>query len=90
MKNVQPINDYVLVKILQPDKTTQSGIVLPDTAQERPQEGEVIAAGDGKKINERIVPGKKIIFAKYSGTEIKINDEDHLLLKGEDILAIIE
>lgn len=86
-----PLGENILVKVGQAEKTTESGIVLPDTAnEEKPQEGEVIAKGDGKKINEKISEGTKVLFAKYSGTEIKINEEEHLLLKAEDILAIIE
>ncbi|MBD3238475.1 MAG: co-chaperone GroES [Candidatus Moranbacteria bacterium] len=92
---VKPLADNVLVKLKKEEKVTDSGIVLPDTASEdKPQEGEVIAVGEGKyddgvKIKPEVKKGDQIIFAKYSGTEIKINNQEHLILKSEDILAII-
>ena len=90
MKKVLPLGENVLVKVLKTEKTTESGLVLPDTAsEEKPQEGEVMAVGDSKKINEGIKKGVKIIFAKYSGTEIEIDKEEYLILKAEDILARI-
>jgi len=87
---IKPLGDNVLVKMKKQEKKTQSGIVLPDTADdEKPQIGEVIAVGDdSKKI--KVKAGEKIIFAKYSGTEIKIDNEEYLILKSEDILAIVE
>ncbi len=85
------MGENVLVKVVEVEKTTQSGIVLPDTAsEEKPQEGEVVAVGDSKKINEKVKKSAKVIFAKYSGTEIQIEKEDYLILKNEDILAVIE
>jgi chaperonin GroES len=91
MKNVLPLGENVLVKLVKGEKTTESGIVLPDTAsEEKPQEGEVMAVGDSKKISDKIKKGVKIIFAKYSGTEIEIEKEEYLILKAEDILAVIE
>jgi len=80
----------VLVKVKKQEKRTKSGIVLPDTADdEKPQIGEVIAVGtDEKKI--QVKAGDKIIFAKYSGSEIKIDEEEYLILKSEDILAVVE
>lgn len=87
---IKPLGDNVLVKMKKQEKKTQSGIVLPDTADdEKPQIGEVIAVGDdSKKI--KVKAGEKIIFAKYSGTEIKIDNEEYLILKSEDILAVLE
>lgn len=87
---IKPLGDNVLVKMKKQEKKTQSGIVLPDTADdEKPQIGEVIATGDdSKKI--KVKAGDKIIFAKYSGTEIKVDNEEYLILKSEDILAIVE
>jgi chaperonin GroES len=87
---IKPIGDNVLVKVKKQEKTTKSGIVLPDTADdEKPQMGEVVAVGtDEKKI--KVKSGDKIIFAKYSGSEVKIADEEYLILKGEDILAVVE
>jgi chaperonin GroES len=87
---IKPLGDNVLVKMRKQERKTKSGIVLPDTADdEKPQIGEVMAVGDdSKKI--RVKAGDKIIFAKYSGTEIKIDNEEYLILKSEDILAIVE
>jgi len=91
MKNVLPLGENVLVKLVKGEKMTESGIVLPDTAsEEKPQEGEVMAVGDSKKISDKIKKGVKIIFAKYSGTEIEIEKEEYLILKAEDILAVIQ
>lgn len=91
MKKVLPLGENVLVKVLKAEKMTEGGIVLPETAsEEKPQEGEVMAVGDGKKINEKIKKGVKILFAKYSGTEIEVSKEEYLILKSEDILAVIE
>ncbi|MBM3256562.1 MAG: co-chaperone GroES [Candidatus Moranbacteria bacterium] len=87
---IKPLGDNVLVKVKKQEKRTKSGIVLPDTADdEKPQIGEVIAVGtDEKKI--QVKAGDKIIFAKYSGSEIKIDEEEYLILKSEDILAVVE
>lgn len=88
-ETIKPLGENVLVKIIKEDLKTKSGIVLPENvAQEKPQEGKVVAVGDDKKI--KVKKGKKVIFAKYSGTEIKINEEEHLILKSEDILAVLE
>jgi len=91
MKKVMPLGENILVKSVKAEKTTESGIVLPDTAsEEKPQEGKVIAVGDSKKISEKIKKGASVIFAKYGGTEIEIEKEEYLILKAEDILAILE
>ena len=93
---VKPLLDNVLVELRKEDKVTESGIVLPDTAsEEKPQEGLVIAVGagkteDGKLVVPEVKKGDKVLFAKYSGTEIQIDNKDHLILKSDDILAIIE
>ena len=88
-KSVKPLGENVLVKIIKEDTKTKSGIVLPETAtQEKPQEGRVVALGEDKKI--KVKKGQKVIFAKYSGTELKISGEEYLILKNEDILAIVE
>ncbi|MBD3244511.1 MAG: co-chaperone GroES [Candidatus Moranbacteria bacterium] len=93
---IKPLGDNILVELKQEDKVTESGIVLPDTASEdKPQEGIVVAVGPGKfddgvKIKPEVKKGDKIIFAKYSGTEINIGKKEHLILKNEDILAVIE
>ncbi len=87
--NIQPLGENVLVKIVKESSKTNSGIVLPETAnQEKPQEGKVIAIGTSEKI--KVKKGQQIIFAKYSGTEIKVDQEELLILKGEDILAVIK
>lgn len=89
MKKVTPLGENVLVKVMSVEKITESGIVLPETAsEEKPQEAEVIAVGDSEKINQEIKKGSRVIFAKYSGTEIEIDKEEYLILKAEDILAI--
>ncbi len=86
---IKPLGDNVLVQVRKQEKTTESGIVLPDTASdEKPQIGEVIACGDDEKI--KVTAGDKIIFAKYGGTEVKVSDEEYLILKAEDILGKIE
>ncbi len=91
MKKVTPLGENVLIKVISTEKTTESGIVLPETASEdKPQEGEVVAVGDSEKINKEIKKGSKVIFAKYSGTEIEIEKEEYLILKAEDILAVVE
>ena len=88
-ETIRPLGENVLVKVLKEDAKTKSGIVLPDTANaEKPQEGKIIAIGDDKKI--KVKKGQKIIFTKYSGTEIKIDSEEYLILKNEDILAVVE
>jgi chaperonin GroES len=92
---VKPLADNILVELKQEEKVTDSGIVLPDTASEdKPQEGVVVAVGegkiqDGKTIKPEVNPGDKVIFAKYSGTEIKIEGKEHLILKNDDILAVL-
>lgn len=88
MKRVLPLEDRVLVKIVKEEEKTPSGIILPDVAKERPQIAEVIEVGDDESI--KVKKGDKIIFAKYSGTEIKIDGEDYLILSKADILAKIE
>jgi len=91
MKKIKPIGENILVKIKKEEKKTSSGIVLPETVSgEKPQEGEVIEVGNSEKIDEKIKKGVKVIFAKYSGSELEIDKEEYLLLKAEDILAVIE
>ena len=86
---VQPLGENVLVKVIKKDTKTKSGIILPETVSEdRPQQGKVVAIGNSKDI--KIRKGETVIFAKYSGTEIKMNDEEHLILKNEDILAVVK
>ncbi|MCL4386605.1 MAG: co-chaperone GroES [Cyanobacteria bacterium] len=92
----RPLGDRILVKPKESEEKTASGIVLPDTAKEKPQEGEVIAVGpgakddEGKRIAMDVKVGDKVLYSKYSGTEVKINGKEHLIIRESDILAIIE
>ncbi len=93
---IRPLQDRVIVRRLEEEEKTKGGIIIPDTAKEKPQEGKVIAVGKGKVTEEgKVIPldvkaGDKILFGKYSGTEIKIEGEEHLIMREEDILGIIE
>jgi chaperonin GroES len=93
--NIKPLADRVLVKPIEQAEVKKGGIIIPDTAKEKPQEGEVIAVGKGRlsEAGERIAPevkkGDKVLFGKYSGTEIKVADEQYLILRESDILAIV-
>ncbi|MBI5810038.1 MAG: co-chaperone GroES [Deltaproteobacteria bacterium] len=93
---IKPLHDRVIVKRLEEDEKTKGGIIIPDSAKESPAEGKVVAAGPGKREESgKIIPmavkaGDKIIFSKYAGTEIKIEGEEHLIMREEDILGIIE
>jgi chaperonin GroES len=91
--NFRPLGDRVLIKALEDFEQKVGGIIIPDTAKERPQKGEVVAAGDGRRTDEgkrvalEVKPGDKILFGKYSGTEIRLDDEDYLILSESEILA---
>ena len=93
---VKPVGDRVLVKPSSGEEKTKGGIVLPDTAKEKPQEGLVVAVGSGKLLDNgqrvalEIKEGDKVIYSKFAGTEVKLNDEEHLILSERDILAIVE
>ena len=93
---VRPLHDRILVKRIEEGEVRKGGIIIPDTAKEKPQEGKVVAVGngkvgdDGKKIPLDVKSGDKILFGKYSGSEVKIDDEEYLILREEDVLAIIE
>ncbi len=93
---VRPLYDRVIVKRVQEEEKTKSGIIIPDTAKEKPQEGEVIAVGQGKilengqKIPLDVKVGDRVIFGKYAGNEIKIDGEEYLIMREEDILGILE
>lgn len=94
--NLKPLGDRVVVRPTEQETTTASGLVLPETAKEKPQQGVVIAAGpgrrddDGKRIAMDVEVGNSVLYAKYAGTEIKVNNEKLLILKESDILAIVE
>lgn len=90
-----PLGDRVVLKQLVAEETTKSGIVLPGQAKEKPQQAEAIAVGpggviDGKEVTMQVKAGDKVIFSKYSGTEVKIDDEELIVVKQSDILAVIE
>jgi chaperonin GroES len=93
---VRPLHDRLIVKRLEEEERTKGGIIIPDTAKEKPIEGKVIAVGDGRikedgtKIPMGVKKGDRILFAKYTGTEVKIDGEEHLVMKEDDVLAIIE
>ena len=93
---IRPLQDRVIVKRIAEEEKTKGGIIIPDTAKEKPQEGKVVAAGKGKVNDDgKVVPldvkvGDKILFGKYSGSEIKMNGEEHLIMREDDILGIVE
>jgi len=93
--NIRPLGDRVVIKRLEAEETTKSGIVLTGTSKEKPQEAEVVAVGpggyvDGKEIKMELKVGDKVLFSKYSGNEIKFEGKEYIILKQDDILAIIE
>ena len=94
--NLKPLGDRLVVEPQQREQTTASGLVLPETAAEKPQQGEVVAAGpgrrddDGKRIPLDVTVGDIVLYAKYGGTEVKINDQKLLILKEADVLAIVD
>ncbi len=95
MKKIRPLQDRILVKRLEEQESKKGGIIIPDTAKEKPQEGEVIAIGPGKlddhgmRVPMDVKVGDRILFGKYSGSEVKLADEEHLIMREEDVLAIV-
>jgi chaperonin GroES len=92
---VRPLHDRVIVQRVEEEQKTAGGIIIPDTAKEKPQEGRVIAVGKGRQEDGKLIPldvkaGDRILFSKYGGTEIKIEGEEHLILREDDILGVIE
>ena len=93
---IKPLQDRLVIKRIEEEEKTKGGIIIPDSAKEKPQEGRVVAVGDGKTLESgqkaplTVKPGDKILFGKYSGTEIKIDGEEHLILREDDVLAIVE
>ncbi|QIX28586.1 co-chaperone GroES [Nocardioides sp. JQ2195] len=94
--NIKPLEDRIIVKQLEAEQTTASGLVIPDTAKEKPQEGEVVAVGPGRfnedgdeRIPLDIAVGDKVIYSKYGGTEVKYGGEEFLILSARDVLAIV-
>ena len=94
--NVRPLGDRILIRRVEEVEKTRGGIIIPDSAKERPLEGKVIAVGTGKRLEDGTIvkldvkAGDRILFGKYSGTEIKIEGEEHLILREEDILGVLE
>ena len=94
--NFRPLHDRILIKRIEEKESVKGGIIIPDTAKEKPQEGEVVAAGHGKKTEEGKVialdvkAGDRILFGKYSGAEIKLDGQEYLILREEEVLGIIE
>jgi len=90
--NVTPLHDRVLVKRIEEKESVRGGIIIPDTAKEKPQEGEVVAVGSGRREKGELIPldvkaGDRVLFGKYSGSEIKVDDQEYLILKEDEILA---
>lgn len=96
MASIRPLQDRVIIKRIEEGEQIRGGIIIPDSAREKPQEGEVIAAGAGKKLDsgERVAldvkEGDRVLFGKYAGTEVKLDDEDYLIMREDDILGVIE
>lgn len=93
--NIRPLGDRVVIKKLEAEETTKSGIVLPGSAKEKPQQAEVVAVGpggfvDGKEVRMELKVGDKVLFSKYSGTEVKVDGTEYTILKQDDVLAIVE
>jgi len=92
---VRPLHDRILIKRIEEKETVKGGIIIPDSAKEKPQEGEVIAVGNGKKTEEgKVIPldvkaGDRILFGKYSGTEIKIDDQEYLIVREDEVLGVL-
>ena len=94
--SLKPLGDRIVVRTLDPQEKTKSGIIVPDTAKEKPQEGKVIAVGTGRLLDDGTVKsleirnGDRVLYGKYSGTEISLEEQDYLILREEDVLAIIQ
>jgi chaperonin GroES len=95
MASIRPLHDRVIIKRIEEGEQIRGGIIIPDTAKEKPQEGEVIAVGEGKKLDsgERVPldvkAGDRVLFGKYAGTEIKLDGEEYLIMREEDILGVV-
>lgn len=93
---LEPLGDRIIVKPLEREETTKSGLVLPDSAKEKPQEGKVIAVGSGKLLDDGTVKklevrsGDRVLYGKYAGTEVTLNEEDYLILREDDVLAVVQ
>lgn len=93
---IKPLHDKVLLKRTGEEEKTKGGIIIPDSAKEKPQEGQIVAVGQGKRMEDgKVIPlqvkqGDRVLFAKYSGTEVKVGGEEHIILSEDDLLGIIE
>ncbi len=93
---IRPLHDRILVKRLEEEEKTKGGIIIPDSAKEKPQEGKVIAVGngkvtdDGKTVSLEVQKGDRVLFSKYSGTEVNLEGDEHLIIREDDVLAILE
>jgi chaperonin GroES len=96
MSNIRPLHDRVIVKRVKEEEKTKGGIIIPDTAKEKPIEGEILAVGNGKVLEDGslrkldVKVGDRILFGKYSGTEVKVDGEERLILREDDILGVLE
>jgi chaperonin GroES len=93
--NIKPLGDRIIIKVIESEETTKSGIVLPGTAKEKPMQGEVLAVGSGEMVEGKKIPlelkvGDKVIYSKYSGTEVKMDGNEYLILRQNDVLAVIQ
>lgn len=93
--NIKPLGDRIVIKVVESEETTKSGIVLPGSAKEKPMQGEVLAVGsgemvDGKKVPLEVKVGDKVIYSKYAGTEVKMDGNEYLIIRQSDVLAAIE
>lgn len=93
--NIKPLGDRIIIKVVENEETTKSGIVLPGTAKEKPMQGEVLAVGSGEMVDGKKVPlelkvGDKVIYSKYAGTEVKMDGNEYLIVRQSDVLAVIE
>ena len=93
--NIKPLGDRIIIRVIENEETTKSGIVLPGTAKEKPMQGEVLAVGsgemvDGKKIPLELKVGDRVIYSKYAGTEVKMDGSEYLIVRQSDVLAVIE
>ena len=92
---IRPLHDRILVKRIEEENTTKGGLIIPDTAKEKPQEGRVVAVGSGKLLEDGSVraldvkTGDKVLFGKYAGTEVKLDGDEHIIIREDDVLAII-
>lgn len=92
--NLQPLHDRVIVKASEPEEVTKGGIILPDSAKEKPQQGEVVAVGpgkveDGQTVTPQVKVGDKVLYGKYSGTEVSVEGQDYLIMRESDLFAVV-